>query len=57
MGNICVGFNIGDSSKGIHFVGRPENTRVNSEESLMAAKICEEIASNSGLETYNKNTL
>ena len=54
VGKICVGFNIGDSSKGFNFVGSPANTRVNSDESLIAAKRCEEIVNNSGLEPFSK---
>ncbi len=37
-GDICVGFNVGNSSKGINFVDLPDQIRVNSKESLIAAK-------------------
>lgn len=40
---ICVGFNRGNMSKGIIFVDKPDNIRVNSAESLEAAKKFEAI--------------
>ena len=57
MGDVCVGFNVGDSSKGINFVDSPENTRVNSQESILAAKICEDIVKTSGLEPFVKSKI
>jgi tRNA/tmRNA/rRNA uracil-C5-methylase (TrmA/RlmC/RlmD family) len=37
IGEICVGFNVGNSSKGVNFVDSPDNILVNSHESLIAA--------------------
>lgn len=54
MDGVCVGFNVGDSNKGINFVDKPDNTRVNSAESLIAASICEKLVIESGLEIFNK---
>lgn len=36
-GEICVGFNVGDSAKGVNYVDSPAGTKVNSDESLLAA--------------------
>ncbi len=57
VGDVCVGFNVGDSSKGINYVDSPENTRVNSEESIIAAKRCEAIVRASGLEPFIKSKI
>lgn len=40
---VCVGFNRGNLAKGIQFVEKPDNIRVNSAESLIVAKQFEEI--------------
>jgi hypothetical protein len=57
VGDICVGFNVGDSSKGVNFVDSPANTKVNSEESLIAAKLIEEIVKNSNVEPFLKTKI
>jgi len=38
VGKVCVGFNVGNQSKGINFVDKPDEINVNSKESLAAAK-------------------
>lgn len=35
---VCVGFNRGNLGKGISFVEKPDNIKVNSAESIMVAK-------------------
>jgi tRNA/tmRNA/rRNA uracil-C5-methylase (TrmA/RlmC/RlmD family) len=35
LGKVCVGFNRGNLSKGITFVDKPDDIRVNSKESLI----------------------
>jgi hypothetical protein len=52
-----VGFNVGDTSKGVTYVDDPTNTRVNSKESLTMAKLCEDLVRGSGLPPYSKPTL
>lgn len=54
---MCVGFNIGDSQKGVTFVDSPQGTRVNSDESLQAAQLCQSIVSESGIEPFNKQKI
>ena len=43
LGEICVGFNRGNLSKGIIFVDKPDKIKVNPPEALMAAKLFEKI--------------
>jgi len=54
VGSSTVGFNVGDSKHGVTFVDSPAGTKVNSDESLKAALICEELVKTSGLEPYDK---
>lgn len=42
-GPLCIGFNVGNQSKGIIFAGRPDNIKVISNESKIVAKIMENI--------------
>ena len=37
-GPVCVGFNRGNLAKGIQFVEKPDNIRVNSQDSLIVAR-------------------
>ena len=53
---VCVGFNVGNASKGINFVDIPDEIRVNSKESLVAAKKFEQIVRTSGHLPFNKST-
>lgn len=55
-GEICVGFNRGNSYKGINFVEKPDDIKVNSDESLIIAKIFEKIIKKSGLLPYEKKS-
>jgi len=55
-GDICVGFNRGNAFKGISFVERPDAIKVNSDESLVVAKIFEEIVRDSRVGPYDKNS-
>lgn len=57
VGDVCVGFNVGDASKGVTFVDSPAETKVNSAESLQAAHMCEDLIRKSGIEPYNKAKL
>ena len=43
-GEICAGFNVGNISKGVIYVDKPDNIKVISEESLYVAKKVEQIA-------------
>lgn len=51
-----MGFNIGDSSKGINFVDSPDEIRVNSKASVQAAKLIESLVAHSDLKPYSKVT-
>ena len=53
-GDICVGFNRGNTFKGLCFVEKPDAIKVNSDEATMVAKIFEDIVKESGLEPYEK---
>lgn len=55
---VCVGFNRGNLAKGISFVEKPDNIKVNSVESIIVAKQFEEIVleSPSELEPFSKMT-
>lgn len=53
-GEICVGFNRGNMSKGIIFVDKPDNIRVNSKESLIVGKTFETIVKASGVAPYDR---
>lgn len=53
-GPICVGFNNGNLSKGIIYVDKPDNIKVNSQESLLAGRAFEQIVVESGLEPYDR---
>lgn len=46
---------MGDSTKGVNYVDSPAGTKVNSDESLLAAQLCETLIKDSGLEPFNKN--
>ena len=56
MGPVCVGFNRGNLAKGIQFVEKPDNIRVNSDESLFVAHEFEQIVHSysSELEPFDK---
>jgi tRNA/tmRNA/rRNA uracil-C5-methylase (TrmA/RlmC/RlmD family) len=56
VGDACVGFNVGNSSKGINFVDLPDEIKVNSKESLEAAQRFERIVKSSGQLPFNKNS-
>jgi len=53
---IIVGFNRGNLAKGISFVDKPDEIRVNSKESLVACKRFETIVQQSELEPYDRTT-
>ena len=54
-GPVCVGFNRGNLAKGISFVEKPDSIKVNSAESLIAARKFERIVAESGLPPYDKS--
>ena len=54
-GSICVGFNRGNLAKGISFVEKPDNIKVNSSESLIVAKRFETFVTESGIDAYDKS--
>ena len=51
---ICVGFNVGDSSKGINYVAEAGEIRVNSQNSLRCAQLMTSLVEESGLKPYQK---
>jgi hypothetical protein len=53
---IIVGFNRGNLAKGISFVDKPDEIRVNSKESLVACKRFEKIVQQSEMEPYDRTT-
>ena len=53
-GPICVGFNIGNMSKGILFVEQPDNILTISKESISVAKVMEKIVTESEMEPYDR---
>lgn len=53
---ICVGFNKGNLNKGIIYVDYPDNIKVISEESILAAKTLETVIKESNFEPYDKIT-
>jgi len=53
-GEICVGFNRGNMSKGLIFVDKPDTIRVNSKESIQVAKQFESIVKASGIDPYDR---
>jgi len=56
VAEIIVGFNRGNLAKGISFVDKPDEIRVNSNESLVACKRFEKIVQHSEMEPYDRTT-
>jgi tRNA/tmRNA/rRNA uracil-C5-methylase (TrmA/RlmC/RlmD family) len=52
--SICVGFNVGNPSKGITFVDYPDGIKTNSVESVRVAKQVQDLVIASGVEPYDK---
>ena len=54
QGDICIGFNVGNLSKGVLFVEEPDQIKVNSKESLLVKDKVLKIVKESGLEPYDR---
>ena len=56
QGPVCVGFNLGNISKGILFVEIPDKIKVISQESIQVAKKMEVLVSESGIDPYDRTS-